>query len=94
MRSSELGSVRSLRRFPSVGTESAAVVSRASVAQQYPYNRFLHRCQKNLHEKFQRREFHTTKEKVFTKTNLFSCGRSVLLLSTTLVGWYVGMTRK
>ena len=37
MRSSELGSVRSLRRFPSVGTESAAVVSRASVAQQYPY---------------------------------------------------------
>ena len=24
-------------------------------------------------------EFHTTKEKVFTKTNFFSCGRSVLL---------------
>ena len=39
MRSSELGSVRSLRRFPSVGTEFAAVhvVSRASIAQQYPY---------------------------------------------------------
>ena len=37
MLSSELHSVRSLRRFPSVGTEYAAVVSRASVAQQYPY---------------------------------------------------------
>ena len=37
MRSSELGSVRSLRRFPSVGTKFAAVVSRASIAQQYPY---------------------------------------------------------
>ena len=37
MLSSELGSVRSLRRFPSVGTEFAAVVLRASVAQQYPY---------------------------------------------------------
>ena len=37
MLSSELHSVRSLRRFPSVGTEYAAVVSRTSVAQQYPY---------------------------------------------------------
>ena len=43
-------------------------------------HRFLHRCQTNLHKKFQRhREFHTTKEKVSTKTNFFSCGRSVLL---------------
>ena len=58
MHSSELGSVHSLRRFPSVSTEFAAVVSRTSVAQ---------RCQTNLHEKFQHREFHTTKEKVFTK---------------------------
>ena len=37
MLSSELRSVRSLRRFPSVGTEYAAVVLRTSVAQQYPY---------------------------------------------------------
>ena len=37
MLSSELGSVRSLRRFLSVSIEYAAVVSRASVAQQYPY---------------------------------------------------------
>ena len=29
--------------------------------------RFLHKCQTNLHEKFQRHEFHTTEEKVFTK---------------------------
>ena len=61
MLSSELHSVRSLRRFPSVGTEYAAVVSRASVAQR----RFLHKCQTNLHEKFQRREFHTTEESVY-----------------------------
>ena len=37
MLSSELHSVRSLRRYPSVGREYAAVVLRASVAQQYPY---------------------------------------------------------
>ena len=37
MLSSELHSIRSLRRFPSVSREYAAVVSRASVAQQYPY---------------------------------------------------------
>ena len=37
MLSSELRSVRSLGRFPSVGREYAAVVSRESVAQQYPY---------------------------------------------------------
>ena len=37
MLSSELRSVRSLRRFPSVSREYATVVSRASVAQQYPY---------------------------------------------------------
>ena len=37
MCSSELGSVCSLRRFPSVGTKFATVVSCASVAQQYPY---------------------------------------------------------
>ena len=37
MLSSELGSVRSLRRFLSVSIEHAAVVSRASIAQQYPY---------------------------------------------------------
>ena len=68
MLSSELRSVCSLRRFLSVGTEYAAVVSHASVAQKYPYIcRFLHKCQTNLHEKFQRREFHTSKEKVFTK---------------------------
>ena len=34
---SELRSVRSLRRFPSVSREYAAVVSRTSVTQQYPY---------------------------------------------------------
>ena len=37
MFSSELRSVRSLRRFPSFGTEYAAVVSRVSVAQLYTY---------------------------------------------------------
>ena len=37
MLSSELRSVRSLRCFPSVSREYAAVVSRASIAQQYPY---------------------------------------------------------
>ena len=37
MLSSELRSVRSLRRFPSVSREYAAVVSRTSVTQQYPY---------------------------------------------------------
>ena len=37
MLSGELRSVRSLRRFPSVSREYAAVVSRANVAQQYPY---------------------------------------------------------
>ena len=37
MLSSELGSIRSLRRFRSVGTEYAAVVLCVSVAQQYPY---------------------------------------------------------
>ena len=37
MCSSELGSVRSLRHFPSVGTKFVAVVTCASVAQQYPY---------------------------------------------------------
>ena len=30
-------------------------------------HRFLQRCQTNSHEKFQRREVHTTKEKVFAK---------------------------
>ena len=44
MLSSELGSVCSLRRFSSVRAEYAAVVSHASVAQQYPrIARFLHR---------------------------------------------------
>ena len=37
MRSSELGSARSLRCFLSVGTEFTDVVSHASIAQQYPY---------------------------------------------------------
>ena len=37
MLSSELRSVRSLRRFPSVSREYAAVLSCASVTQQYPY---------------------------------------------------------
>ena len=37
MLSSELRSVRSLRRFPSVNREYTAVVSRVSVAQQYSY---------------------------------------------------------
>ena len=37
MLSSELHSIRSLRRFPSVSREYAAVVSRECVAQQYPY---------------------------------------------------------
>ena len=71
MLSSELRSVRSLRRFPSVSTEYTAVVSHASVAQLrvYPYTgSCIHcKCQMNLHEMFHHCEFHTTKEKVFTK---------------------------
>ena len=66
MRSSELGSIRSLRHFPSVSTEFAAVVSREHLSA-ISIHRFPHRCQTKLHEMFQRREFHATKEKVFTK---------------------------
>ena len=67
MLSSELGSVRSFKTL-SVSQQrirscSIACERRSAIS----IHGFLHRCQTNLHEKFQRREFHTTKEKVFTK---------------------------
>ena len=70
--SSELRSVRSLRRFPSVSGEYAAAVSRASVAQ-HPYTRFLHRCQTNLHEKLNNTLRPRLKKLVFVNTFLISC---------------------
>ena len=81
MLSSELRSVRSSRRFQSVSREYAAVVSRESVAQQYPYTGSCIDVKTNLHEKFQRREFHTTKKSVYKSL----CSSQLLLLITGLL---------
>ena len=64
MLSSELHSIRSLRCFPSVGTEYAAIVSRVSnIHTQAPSCKDV----RQICTRFQCHEFHTTKEKVFTK---------------------------
>ena len=78
MLSSELHSVRSLRRFPSVGTEYAAVVQRASVAQQYPYIDSCINVRQTCTRSFSVMRFTQLKKSVY-KTNFFSCGHSVLL---------------
>ena len=63
---SELGSVRSVQRFPSVCRDYAAVVLRASVTQQYPYIGSCRDVRRTCTKSFSVVSF-TQIKKVFTK---------------------------